>query len=96
MVNNIFLILKVFNFSIKIMQSLLECMLAQSDKVERFKLHQRSNDGIHAKFSAHTKQEVVSDTGWGHLQLDSISLFLLSLAQMTASGLQIIRNFDEV
>jgi phosphorylase kinase alpha/beta subunit len=36
------------------------------------------------------------DSAWGHLQLDATSLFLLTLAQMTASGLQIIRNFDEV
>src|SRR4051812_2647679 len=78
------------------MQSLLECMIRQSDKIERFKRHQRSSDGIHAKFSVHTKTEVCGDSEWGHLQLDATSLFLLTLAQMTASGLQIIRNFDEV
>jgi phosphorylase kinase alpha/beta subunit len=39
---------------------------------------------------------VVGDSEWGHLQIDAISLFLLILAQMTASGLQIVRNFDEV
>lgn len=71
-------------------------MIRQSDKIERFKCYQRSNDSIHAKFSVHTKTEVVNDYGWGHLQIDAISLFLLTLAQMTASGLQIIRNFDEI
>lgn len=74
----------------------MECMIRQSDKIERFKKHQRSSDGIHAKFSVHTKQPVVGDNDWGHLQLDATSLFLLTLAQITASGLQIIRNFDEV
>jgi phosphorylase kinase alpha/beta subunit len=39
---------------------------------------------------------VVGDHEWGHLQLDATSLFLLVLAQMTASGLQIIFNLDEV
>lgn len=29
---------------------------------------------------------VVSDSEWGHLQIDATSLFLLVLAQMTASG----------
>lgn len=29
---------------------------------------------------------VVGDHEWGHLQIDATSLFLLILAQMTASG----------
>ncbi|EJD73824.1 phosphorylase b kinase regulatory subunit alpha [Loa loa] len=81
---------------VKTMQSLLECMMRQSDKVEQFKLHQRKNDALHAKYSAKTKSTVVGDYEWGHLQIDAISLFLLTLAQITASGLQIVRNFDEV
>jgi phosphorylase kinase alpha/beta subunit len=40
--------------------------------------------------------QVVGDHEWGHLQIDAISLFLLTLAQMTASGLQIIFTLDEV
>uniref|UniRef100_A0AC34R2J9 Phosphorylase b kinase regulatory subunit n=1 Tax=Panagrolaimus sp. JU765 TaxID=591449 RepID=A0AC34R2J9_9BILA len=81
---------------IKIMQSLLECMMRQVDKVEQFKKNLRSIDCLHAKYSVQTKNPVVGDNQWGHLQIDAISLFLLTLAQMTASGLQIIRNFDEV
>ena len=38
----------------------------------------------------------MDDDGWGHLQIDAISLYLLTLAQMTASGLQIIYTLDEV
>lgn len=68
------------------MQSLLECMMRQSCKVEQFKLHQRKNDALHAKYSAQTKSTVVGDYEWGHLQIDAISLFLLTLAQLTASG----------
>ncbi|VIO90140.1 phosphorylase B kinase alpha regulatory chain, putative [Brugia malayi] len=81
---------------VKTMQSLLECMMRQSNKVEQFKLYQRKNDALHAKYSAQTKNAVVGDDEWGHLQIDAISLFLLTLAQLTASGLQIVRNFDEV
>lgn len=40
--------------------------------------------------------QVVGDDQWGHLQIDAISLFLLTLAQITASGLQIVFSLDEV
>lgn len=39
---------------------------------------------------------MVGDFGWGHLQIDAISLYLLTLAQMIASGLQVIFTLDEV
>ncbi|GMT18642.1 hypothetical protein PFISCL1PPCAC_9939 [Pristionchus fissidentatus] len=81
---------------VKLMQSLLECMMRQSEKVEEFKKHQRALDALHAKYSARKKLTVTADSEWGHLQLDATSLFLLTLAQMTASGLQVVRNFDEV
>ncbi|VDL80822.1 unnamed protein product [Nippostrongylus brasiliensis] len=81
---------------IKMMQSLLECMMRQADKVEVFKKYQRPADALHSKFSVSTKSAVCGDTEWGHLQIDAISLFLLTLAQITASGLQVVRNFDEV
>uniref|UniRef100_A0A0K0EFG0 Phosphorylase b kinase regulatory subunit n=1 Tax=Strongyloides stercoralis TaxID=6248 RepID=A0A0K0EFG0_STRER len=81
---------------IKVMQSIMECMIRQADKVELFKLHQRSHDALHAKYSVINKKSVSGDGDWGHHQIDAVSLFLLILAQMTASGLQIVRNFDEV
>lgn len=81
---------------VKMMQSLMECMMLQSEKVEQFKMYQRKTDALHAKYSVSTKSSVCGDEEWGHLQIDATSLFLLTLAQMTASGLQIVRNFDEV
>ena len=39
---------------------------------------------------------VVGDDEWGHLQLDATSIYLLILAQMTASCLSIIFTLDEV
>ena len=33
-----------------------------------------------------TGETVVGDYEWGHLQIDATSLYLLVLAQMTASG----------
>ncbi|KAG5886712.1 hypothetical protein JTB14_015776 [Gonioctena quinquepunctata] len=81
---------------VKLMRGLLMSMLQQKDKVERFKLTQNPLDSLHAKYSSVTGQIVVGDNEWGHLQIDAISLYLLVLAQMTASGLQIIFNLDEV
>ena len=43
-----------------------------------------------------TCSTVVGDFEWGHLQIDATSLYLLTLAQMIASGLQIIFTLDEV
>ncbi|CAH0561386.1 unnamed protein product [Brassicogethes aeneus] len=81
---------------VKLMRGLLMAMMQQKDKVERFKLTQNPLDSLHAKYSSETGQSVVGDNEWGHLQIDAVSLYLLILAQMTASGLQIVFNLDEV
>jgi phosphorylase kinase alpha/beta subunit len=62
------------------------CMMKQMDKVEKFKYTQSTRDSLHAKFGVATGRTVVGDGEWGHLQLDATSLYLLTLAQMTASG----------
>ena len=80
----------------KLMRGLLFAMLRQSHKVEQFKHTQSPLDGLHAKYNTATADIVVGDDEWGHLQLDATSIFLLMLAQMTASGLQIIYTLDEV
>lgn len=81
---------------VKLMRGLLMAMMQQKDKVERFKMTQNPLDSLHAKYSSLTGQIVVGDNEWGHLQIDAISLYLLILAEMTASGLQIVFNLDEV
>lgn len=68
------------------MRGLLMSMMQQKDKVEKFKQTQNPLDSLHAKFSSKTGQAVVGDGEWGHLQVDAVSLYLLMLAQMTASG----------
>lgn len=60
--------------------------MKQMDKVEKFKLNQSPKDCLHAKYSVATGRACVGDHEWGHLQLDATSLYLLQLAQMTASG----------
>ncbi len=81
---------------IKLMRGLLFAMMRQVHKVERFKETQSPLDALHAKYSTHTGDVVVGDDKWGHLQLDATSIYLLMLAQMTASGLSIIYTLDEV
>lgn len=58
----------------------------QLDKVEKFKYSKSTLDSLHAKYNTKTCATVVGDGEWGHLQLDATSVYLLFLAQMTASG----------
>ncbi|XP_031669355.1 phosphorylase b kinase regulatory subunit alpha, liver isoform-like isoform X3 [Oncorhynchus kisutch] len=70
--------------------------LEQVAKVEKFKHTQSPKDCLHAKYHTPTCATVVGDDQWGHLQVDATSLYLLVLAQMTASGLRIISTLHEV
>uniref|UniRef100_A0A4W5QP97 Phosphorylase b kinase regulatory subunit n=1 Tax=Hucho hucho TaxID=62062 RepID=A0A4W5QP97_9TELE len=81
---------------VKLMRSLLQCMMRQIDKVEKFKYSKNKSDCLHAKYDSQTTATVVGDDEWGHLQMDATSIFLLFLAQMTASGLHIVYTRDEV
>ncbi|MDY6898363.1 MAG: glycoside hydrolase family 15 protein, partial [Cyanobacteriota bacterium] len=81
---------------IKLMRGLLFSMMRQAGKVEKFKHTQSPLDALHAKYNTATGDVVVGDDEWGHLQLDATSIFLLMLAQMTASGVQLVYTLDEV
>ncbi|MEM7064855.1 MAG: glycoside hydrolase family 15 protein [Cyanobacteria bacterium P01_B01_bin.77] len=80
----------------KLMRGLLFAMMQQTRKVETFKRTQDPLDALHAKYDTPTGSTVVGDDEWGHLQLDATAVYLLMLAQMTSSGLQIIYTRDEV
>lgn len=82
--------------TIKLMRGLLQAMMRQAPKVERFKRTLEKQDALHAKYDTATGLPVVADDAWGHLQIDATSLFLLMLAQMTSQGLRIVRTLDEV
>jgi phosphorylase kinase alpha/beta subunit len=81
---------------VKLMRGLLVAMMQQADKVERFKFSLQPADALHAKYDTRSGTAVVGDEDWGHLQLDSTSLYLLMLAQITASGINIVYSLDEV
>lgn len=82
--------------TVKLMRGLLIAMMRQSDRIEAFKSTLNPTDALHAKYGTKSGLAVVGDDEWGHLQLDASSLYLLMIAQMTASGLQIIYTIDEV
>jgi phosphorylase kinase alpha/beta subunit len=81
---------------VRLMRGLLRAMMRQSHKVEAFKHSQDPRDALHAKFDTGSGEPVVADDAWGHLQLDATSLYLLALAQMTASGFAIVQSEAEV
>ena len=81
---------------VKLMRGLLFAMMRQAYKVEQFKHTQSPLDALHAKYNTQTGDVVVGDGDWGHLQVDATSIWLLMLAQMTASGLHLIYTIDEV
>lgn len=82
--------------TIKLMRGLLMSMMRQASKVEHFKQTLDKKHSLHAKYDTATGLEVVADDAWGHLQIDATSVYLLMLAQMTASGLRIVCTLDEV
>ncbi len=81
---------------VKLMRGLLTSMMRQSDRVEAYKQSHNPLDALHAKYATDTGLSVVGDDEWGHLQLDATSLFVLMIAQMSASGLSLIYTLDEV
>lgn len=67
-------------------------MCLQVAKVEKFKHTQSTKDCLHAKYDTPTCATVVGDDQWGHLQVDATSIYLLMLAQMTASGTVVMQS----
>jgi Glycosyl hydrolases family 15/Phosphorylase b kinase C-terminal domain len=82
--------------TIKLMRGLMQSMMRQAHKVESFKHTLDNGDALHAKYDTASGLPVVADNAWGHLQIDATSIYLLMLAQMSASGLRIICTHDEV
>jgi phosphorylase kinase alpha/beta subunit len=81
--------------AVKAMRGILYCWMRQAHKLEKYKLNPLKENALHCKFDIHTGDEL-NDELYGHLQLDCIALYLLTLAQMISSGLQVnnLINFD--
>jgi phosphorylase kinase alpha/beta subunit len=74
--------------AVKTMRGILFCWMRQAHKLEKFKLNPSPENALHSKFNITTGDEL-HDENYGHLQIDCISLYLVTLAQMTTSGLQV-------
>ena len=74
--------------ALKSMRGILFCWMKQAKKLEEFKKNQKPENALHSKFNIVTGEEV-ADLHYSHLQIDNVSLYLLTLAQMTTSGLQV-------
>jgi len=81
---------------VKLMRGLLRSMMLQASRVEAYKKSHDPLDALHAKYATNSGLAVVADDAWGHLQLDATSLFVLMIAQMSASGIALIYTKDEV
>ncbi|XP_044266152.1 probable phosphorylase b kinase regulatory subunit beta isoform X3 [Tribolium madens] len=82
--------------AVKCMRGILECWIKQASRIELFKKNQCNIHALHVKFHLTTGNEVYTDDSYSHLQIDAVSIYLLFLVQMIASGLQIIYTQDEV
>ncbi|XP_066289063.1 phosphorylase b kinase regulatory subunit beta-like isoform X2 [Branchiostoma lanceolatum] len=82
--------------TVKCMRGILYCYMRQAEKVELFKQGQEARHCLHSEFHWQTGDALKTDNEAKHLQIDAPSLYLLYLAQMISSGLQIIYTTDEV
>ncbi|KRX98379.1 putative phosphorylase b kinase regulatory subunit beta [Trichinella pseudospiralis] len=82
--------------AVKTMRGILLCWMRQSDKVENFKRVHSAVFALHSKFNLLTGEAVEGTENYGHLQIDVVALFILTLVQMITSGLEIIYTTDEV
>ncbi|XP_030831590.1 phosphorylase b kinase regulatory subunit beta [Strongylocentrotus purpuratus] len=80
--------------AVKCMRGLLYCFMRQADRVDKFKNVQSEEFALHSRYDLNTGN--TQPDNYHHLQIDSISLYLLYLVQMISSGLQIIYTLDEV
>ena len=77
--------------AVKAMRDILFCWMKQAHKIEKFKANPLPENALHSKFNIITGEEV-ADKNYGQLQLNCVALYLITLAQMTSSGLQ-VRDF---
>ena len=74
--------------AVKSMRGILFCWMRQAHKMEKFKVNPSPENALHSKFDITTGDEIQDDL-YGHLQIDCVSLYLITLAQMINSGLQV-------
>ncbi|CAG0883522.1 unnamed protein product [Cyprideis torosa] len=81
--------------AVKCMRATLLCWMRQATQVEEFKQNQKEMNALHSRFNLEHGGEIPGGISM-HLQIDVVSLYLLTLTQMITSGLQIIYSMSEV
>jgi hypothetical protein len=74
--------------AVKAMRGILFCWMKQTDKLERFKTNQIPENSLHSRFNIVSGEEMF-DLNYGHLQIDCVAFYLITLSQMITSGLQV-------
>ncbi|VDL11713.1 unnamed protein product [Hymenolepis diminuta] len=77
--------------AVKCMRAILLGWMRQADRLENFKMTQNLETCLYTRLDYETGTPV-DDTGYRHLQMDCVGLYVLQLAQMILSGLQIIHT----
>ncbi|KAM3176771.1 hypothetical protein ACTXT7_005839 [Hymenolepis weldensis] len=77
--------------AVKCMRAILLGWMRQADRLENFKVAQNLETCLYTLLDYETGTPV-DDTGYRHLQMDCVGLYVLQLAQMILSGLQIIHT----
>lgn len=73
------------------MRAILLGWMRQADRLENFKMTQNLETCLYTRLDYETGTPV-DNTGYRHLQMDCVGLYVLQLAQMILSGLQIIHT----
>lgn len=74
--------------AVKAMRGILFCWMRQASKMEKYKQDPSKENALHSKFNIVTGEEL-NDLNYGHLQIYCVALYLVTLAQMITSGLQV-------
>lgn len=74
--------------AVKAMRGILFAWMRQAHRLEQYKTSPLKENALHCKFDLKTANEV-DDKHFGNLQLDCVALYLVVLAQMISSGLQV-------
>ncbi|KAF7255450.1 hypothetical protein EG68_10683, partial [Paragonimus skrjabini miyazakii] len=81
--------------AVKCMRAILIGWMQQSSRLEQFKKSQNLDTCLNSRLDYETG-EPIDDPNYKNLQMDCVGLFVIQLAQMIASGLQVVYTRDEV
>ncbi|CCD73136.1 Phosphorylase b kinase regulatory subunit [Caenorhabditis elegans] len=85
--------------AVKTMRGILFSWMQQSKNLDAFKSQNSSEFALHARFDLSSGMGLETpndDLHYGHLQMDLVALYLLTLVQMISAGCKVIYTHHEV